>query len=109
MFRTIVGFLAKNLDGSLQLLFPRSRKSFAGAIDEILDHANTRSDSFGTHFLAGHDARDGFRILGEGSFRWIRRHCFDFLNPGLLSHDSLLWPTSSAWAARPSRFSRRSI
>ena len=31
------GFLAKNLDGPLQLLLPGARDSLAGAIDEILD------------------------------------------------------------------------
>jgi len=75
------------------LQFPLSggRKILAGAINEILDHANAGTYPFRTHALLRHCPGDRLGVFGEYISGWIGRNRLDVADPFFrFSHRPLL-------------------
>ena len=75
----------------LQFALSGGRQTLAGAVNEILDHANAGTDPFRTHALLRHCPGDRLGVFGEYISGWIGRNRLDVADPFFgLSHRTLL-------------------
>src|SRR5262249_47247566 len=83
LFCLILALLAKDVFGLLELRPPRGFKVLAGAIDEVLDHADRRAGPSGAHILSSHRSSDGCRVFGEYPLWGMSRIRLDLTHPAI--------------------------
>src|SRR5262245_19930428 len=82
--------LLQQVFGLFEFVLPLRRQAFAGAVDEVLDHANPRTDALRAHLFASHRPSDGLSVFREQARGRKGRICLHLVAPAFFSQT---WPS----------------